>query len=546
MGLGKLFERNYTYDVTNTATGAKDSFTLITDGGPGMYAGWGDGPYRGGMGIPAAWRLALMIANQLGRIPWHAYREVADRPAVKLPPQPLLTMPMGTEDTKLSVYRSWGLDRLWHGNAIGVVAQRSPLGYPIAAVPVSAENVQVQRFGLQAPNPGQNWIPPGFRSGEIGYLIGGRWYHQDEVIHFKGPCKPGDLRGMGVLEAHFDLMNRARKLDRAATNVDSSAVPTGLLRSLNPDLKEAEAQELKDSWRKSQETRSVAVLNPLTEFTPIAWNPTETQLLEARQYTLNEWANVFGVAVTYAGGENSSRVYANIEDQGLDLLKFGAVGDIIAEFEAVLTMLSPRGQYVKANLDHLLRADTKTRYETYALAITSGILTRDEVRELEERPPLTPEQKAEIQAMKPAAPPANNTPGAGGTPPRLAAVRAILERADPDDPEEFEPGYDGPDLWPDREWFPGEAEAWAADEAAGGMGAVAGDVVGRARGDAGALHRYWVAGPGLAKWRAAAHPWRTLHALLSKYLSGKKLDATTSAWYREVFGHMPNQGKGRH
>jgi HK97 family phage portal protein len=539
MGLGKLMTRNLVYDVTNTQTGGKDSFTLVTDGGPGMYAGWGDGPYQGGMGIPAAWRLALMIANQLGRVPWHAFREVADRPAVKLPDQPLLSMPAGTTDTKLSVYRAWGLDRLWHGNAIGVIAARSPLGYPTAATPVSAENVQVQRFGIQSPYPGQNWVPPGFTSGEIGYLIGGTWYHADEVIHFKGPCKPGELRGMGVLEAHFDLINRSRKLDRAATNVDSASVPTGLLRSLNPDLTQTEAQELKDSWRASQETRSVAVLNPLTEFTPIAWNPTETQLLEARQYTLNEWANVFGVAVTYAGGQNASRVYANIEDQGLDLLKFGAVGDIIAEFEAVLTMLSPRGQYVKANLDHLLRADTKTRYEAYALAITSGILTRDEVRALEERPPLTPAQRAElVPAKTPPAPAANNTPGAGGTPPRLAAVRSILARAETDDPEELEPGYDGPDVWPDRDWLPGEPEAWAADDAGQDV---------RASGGAGreALKRYWTAGPGLAKWRGAPHPWRTLRAFLSKYLSGAELDATTSAWYRDVFGHMPNAGGHR-
>src|SRR4029450_9694826 len=105
-------------------------------------------------------------------------------------------------------------------------------------------------------------------------------YHARDIIHFKGPCKPGDLRGMGVLENHFATLERSRKLDAAATAVDSAAVPPGLLRSLNVDMTPKDAQDLKDAWRASQRERTVAVLNPMTEFTPIAWNPTETQLLE--------------------------------------------------------------------------------------------------------------------------------------------------------------------------------------------------------------------------------------------------------------------------
>lgn len=53
--------------------------------------------------------------------------------------------------------------------------------------------------------------------------------------------------------------------------------------------------------------------------------------------------------------------------------------------------------------------------------------------------------------------------------------------------------------------------------------------------DAEKLHQYWVAGPGLAKWAESPHPWTTLHALLSKYLHGHILDATTSKWHYEVF-----------
>lgn len=63
----------------------------------------------------------------------------------------------------------------------------------------------------------------------------------------------------------------------------------------------------------------------------------------------------------------------------------------------------------------------------------------------------------------------------------------------------------------------------------------------RAVGSARNLHEYWTRGPGLAKWASSRTPWRALRRHLAKYIKDKrKLDATTSAWYRDVFGRLPN------
>lgn len=64
----------------------------------------------------------------------------------------------------------------------------------------------------------------------------------------------------------------------------------------------------------------------------------------------------------------------------------------------------------------------------------------------------------------------------------------------------------------------------------------------RAGGSAENLHEYWTRGPGLAKWASSRTPWRALRRQLAKYIKGNKLklDATTSSWYRDVFGRLPN------
>lgn len=69
--------------------------------------------------------------------------------------------------------------------------------------------------------------------------------------------------------------------------------------------------------------------------------------------------------------------------------------------------------------------------------------------------------------------------------------------------------------------------------------------------DNGELHYYWTKDPeGLAKWADKPHPWTALYNHLKKYIKNPRIaKATTSAWYKDVFGRMPNEGdhdgKGR-
>lgn len=417
MGLGALLTRNISYVATNTVTGESDTFTMITDGGPGMFPDWSYGAYRGLLGIPVADRAMTLAASLLSRVPWDAYRKVAGRRPVKLDPNPtILDAPAGSFEIPLRTWFGWAMDRMAHGNGVGLVASRGPDGWPTSYLPVDAEFCQVRRAG------GAD-TPRGFGLGEIVWGINGREYHASDVIHFKGPSKPGALRGMGILENHFATMDRTRKLDSQAGAADASAVPTGLLKSLNPDLTQAEANAMKDAWRLAQATRTVAVLNPSTEFEPIAWNPTEAQLIEARKYTIVEWSNIFGIDLAFLGGDSTTGTYSNIEQKGIDLLRYGRPGDLIAEWEQTLTMAIPRGQLVKANLDFTLRADTKTRYEAHAIALASGFLTADEVRELEDRDPLTDQQREQIAAVKAPLPagPAGQAAGRPSPPRPLAS-----------------------------------------------------------------------------------------------------------------------------
>jgi HK97 family phage portal protein len=377
MGLGRILTRQARTPVETRNAGA--NFEVIIDGNPV------NSPlqlYRGGMQIPGAWRAALLISDLLGAVPWGAYRQRAGNPIEQLDPIPPLLEQPSPPDTRVTTFSSFALDLVWNGNAVGIVAARNSDGWPTATLPVPAEQVGVRRVTPNMYSP----LPVG----AIEYKVGGQSFGSDEVIHIKGPCPPGGLRGFGVLEAHMNgagTLDLAAEQSRQARNIAQSGVPTGKLKVSNPDATEADLKAAKDKWVQNQRDRTVAVLNAVTDFEPLAWNPEEMQLVEARKFSLHEIALVFGLPLSFLGADQSSRTYSNIEQEAINLLKF-TLGGHLARFEQTLSLAFPRDTWVKANLDSVLRADTLSRYQAHQIGLTAGFLTLDEVRELEDRPPM--------------------------------------------------------------------------------------------------------------------------------------------------------------
>ena len=421
MGLGRLFEgarisgveieeRAARYSVTDTITGASSIFTV----NDGIVPDWASSSaYRGAMTIPAAWRGAVLLSSLLGELPWHAYRTFGG-PEELIEPTPLLLEQPNPPDTRMTTFAGWGLDYIWNGNAVGLWAARNAYGWPTAVVPVPARFVAVRRVTpfMESPLP----------VGALEYSIGNLHLGAADVMHIKGPCEPGWVRGMGVLEMHFNTINLAQEQIHQSRSVAQSGVPTGLITTDDPEMDETRLALLKEQWLANQTNRTVQALSAAVKFQPLAWKPDDMQMIEARKFTLTDWENIFGLPLGWLGGATSSRTYANIEQDDINLLKF-SLQDKVSQFEQTLSLALPRGTQVRANLDAILRTDTLSRYTAYKMAIDGGFLTVTEVRAMEHRKPL-PKQPvvAEPGAVKetikadagmPGQPP-QPPPGAGG------------------------------------------------------------------------------------------------------------------------------------
>ncbi|ALL74271.1 hypothetical protein AD006_01135 [Pseudonocardia sp. EC080610-09] len=360
--LGRLLTRNLQYQVTNTQTGFSESFTILQ---PPDGLGPEYGPHST-LGIPAVHRSVTLLSDLVGSMPWHAYRTHGGRDAEKVDSR-LLDQP-NPLDTRTTTFASLVLDYLLNGNAIAGYTARDSEGWPTAMIPVPATSVMVQ-----------------LRDNRRVYRIGDREYDQDDIFHVKDHALPGELRGFSRLEMFRGLWKLSKDQDRATSGASNSGVPTGVLKVSNPDATVEDLQATKTGWMNAQSTRSVAVLNATTDFVPVAWNPSEAQLLEARKLTIHEIGLVFGIPLSFLGVEAQSMTYENGEQKGIDLLKF-TVGGILSRFEQEFTKAHPRGTTVKANADSLLRTDTLTRYQAHEIALRNKFLMPSEVRALEDLP----------------------------------------------------------------------------------------------------------------------------------------------------------------
>lgn len=381
MGLGRLVSgelRSTQITTRDTITNATATYFIQDNLGPDWAT---SSAYRGGMAIPGAWRAAKLRAGLLGMVPWHAYRKFPGRPEELITPTPPLLEQPNPPETRLTTFAGSALDYIWHGNGIWIIAARDRTGWPTAVVPVSAVSVGVRRITEYADSP----LP----IGALEYSIGRLRLGSHEVMHFKGPCEPGAVRGMGVLEHHLSTLNLAQEQSRQAQSISRHGVPTGLLRTTNPDASPEDMIAAKASWLESQANRTIAALGPTVEFQPLSWNPEQLQMVEARKFTLSELELIFEMPVGFLGGTTSSRTYANIEQDATNLIKFPGVGSDVAQFEQTLTLAFPPETCARANLDSILRADTLTRYQAYQIALGGKpFLDVDEVRENEHRPPM--------------------------------------------------------------------------------------------------------------------------------------------------------------
>ena len=365
--LGRLLKRQIQPSVVYTSSGYVDSLGRV---GRAFQANW-SGTYvdtNTALGVPAIYRGVTLIADAIGALGLHSYRNgriVKPTPQILIKPNP--------QEMRIETISAMAASLILDGNYIAVLGERGANGLPDFFYPVAIDRVNLTRV-----------------DGRIVYRIENQVYEADDILHIKNFTLPGEFFGRGIVETQKQAIGKEIAINEYASRYfDGGVNPTAVIKSGNPDLTQEEADALKTAWLSmySGRNRQPAVLNSTTDFEILSSNAQESQLIEAQIQGLTEAANILGLPAYYLGAPNSSRTYANVEQENLQLVRW-SIQPIAERIEQALSELLVRGQTAKFNYDTLLRTDTLSRYQAHAVGLTNGFLTVDEVRDMENRDPI--------------------------------------------------------------------------------------------------------------------------------------------------------------
>lgn len=225
-------------------------------------------------------------------------------------------------------------------------------------------------------------------------------YEQDDILHFPGLGFDG-LRSMTPIR--YSLRNaagiaiaadeHASKFFRGGARPDHALVlPENL--KLSAEQKEA----IRASWNNQRHLYgegNTPVLSGGMKIEQLSLNAEDAQLLETRQFGVEEIARAFGVPPHMIGKTDASTSWGSgIEQMSIGFVRYTLRRHIDAIQQEINRKVWPKSLRVfgEFNTDALLDGDSKSQADYFTKALggpgTQGWMTINEVRKLKNLPPL--------------------------------------------------------------------------------------------------------------------------------------------------------------
>ncbi|MFD9047679.1 phage portal protein [Streptomyces zaomyceticus] len=253
--------------------------------------------------------------------------------------------------------------------------------------PVSADRVQVERVRPSEGNPG----------GKL-FQVTDDWGAQHvltpyEILHIPGLGYDG-LTGCSPVRLAMQGIGLAQAAEKSAARLFGSGNIIGGVLQTEQRLDPDQAARLKERWKAKLSgvgnSHEIAVLDSGASYKPVAMPNSDAQFLESRQFQVTEIGRMFGVPpFLMMSTEKSTSWGTGLEQQAQGWVTFDLNPTWLTPTEQRITKeLLPGTQYANYQMGGLLRGDSAARATFYRAMRDVGGFSADDVRALEEMPPL--------------------------------------------------------------------------------------------------------------------------------------------------------------
>lgn len=332
------------------------------------------------MQVSAVWAATRLRADLESTLPIDVFKRDAGSKLLRpmKTPDVLITPDTWSEDGQPMDITEWmaasrlDLDR--YGNAFGIITARDGQNLPREIHLVSPDDVSIEGKGSRVRR----------------YRIGDTEYDPKNIWHERQYVESGSPIGMSpVALAARPLASHLAAMDFALNWFDRGASPSVILKNLEKTLDPASAARVRRRVAASLQDGAPAVVGKDWDITIAAARAKDAAFLELMDADVVDIARYFGVPADLidAAVSGQSITYANISQRNLQFLIMN-FGPAVTRREKALSRLVPGDRFVKLNTEALLRMEPTERRRLLIDEKNAGVKTLDEVRELENLPPL--------------------------------------------------------------------------------------------------------------------------------------------------------------
>ncbi len=240
------------------------------------------------------------------------------------------------------------------------------------------------------------------KTGEIRYFYDkkgedGGDYHEDDILHIKGFTLDG-LVGLSPIKYQAQVMGAQIDANNAANQEFKNNLKAGgFLKTGERVLNAEQRKALRDNLAMFGQPENAgkwmvleAGMEPASA-TSIRMNPQDAQLLESRYFGVEEICRTFKTPPQLIYHMDKASSWASsLEQMNLGYLTYSLRPTLVRIEQTVarkLLSVEERAKYrPKFAVEGLLRADSAGRANFYSQLLQNGVMTRNEVRALEDLP----------------------------------------------------------------------------------------------------------------------------------------------------------------
>lgn len=333
------------------------------------------------LGLPALYAGAKILLDSAASLPIKVYTKGAS--GVRLTPYTGPTM--FDNPSVLGTNYDWIFtcmaSMILHGNAWGIIMDRDAYGYPTGIEWVNPDWVIVEEDEAQPFNPLAKRV----------YVAGRQlsWYGPNaQLFHIKAFPMPQRLEGISLLRAFALTITAGFEAQKYGTSwYEAGGFPTGTFQNSELEVDAEQAAQVSRILVAALRERRPLVYGRDWDYNPVTCPPSEAQFIDAMRLNATHIAAILDLpAVRLAGDPGGSLNYSSPEQNQIQIIE--SLRPWLVRMERSFSRIIPAKREIKFNTDALLKTDLKTRTEIYQIQRMIGLRTTDELRELEDLPPL--------------------------------------------------------------------------------------------------------------------------------------------------------------